>query len=64
VAQQAGTAPAPPSPNGNGHTPHPTRHESPIGPDEVYDQEADDPGYNKAMYTPDDPHPTKKEHVG
>ncbi|MGC4941944.1 ATP-binding protein [Kribbella sp. DT2] len=61
VAQQS--APAPLSPNGNGHTPHPTHHDSPIGPDEVYDQEADDPGYNKAMYTPDDA-PTKKEHVG
>ncbi|MFG1905119.1 ATP-binding protein [Kribbella sp. NPDC048928] len=53
----------------------PVRHESPIGPDEVYDQEADEAAYNEAMYpadgTPtsdpaakDTPRPTgNKEHV-
>ncbi|TDW75446.1 ATP-binding protein [Kribbella pratensis] len=43
------------------------RHDSPIGPDEVYDQEADEAAYNEAMYPahPDDPdRPTgNKEHV-
>ncbi|TDW23689.1 ATP-binding protein [Kribbella kalugense] len=50
---------------------HALHHESPIGPDEVYDQEADEAAYNEAMYpatgdTPDEPtHPPKgnKEHV-
>jgi len=49
----------------NGHHPT-TRHEAPIGPDDVYDQEADHPDYNEAMYqpaTPPDDRPTKKEHV-
>lgn len=68
----------------NGHPPTPSsedrhqalRYESPIGPDEVYDQEADEAAYNEAMYPAydtDDPtpngsdQPTKspsgKEHV-
>jgi hypothetical protein len=51
---------------------HALHYESPIGPDEVYDQEADEAAYNEAMYpatgdTPEtDPtHPTpgNKEHV-
>ncbi len=36
--------------NGHDHQPHPSRYESPIGPDEVYDQEADEAAYNEAMY--------------
>ncbi|RZU12403.1 AAA domain-containing protein [Kribbella rubisoli] len=81
VAQQNGH---PPTPNGqdhaletghphsNGQDPRPTlRHDSPIGPDEVYDQEADEAAYNEAMYPahPDDPTPDpdrptgNKEHV-
>ncbi|WUJ68456.1 ATP-binding protein [Kribbella soli] len=81
VAQQNGH---PPTPNGqdqaletghphsNGQAPRPTlRHDSPIGPDEVYDQEADEAAYNEAMYPahPDDPTPDpdrptgNKEHV-
>jgi hypothetical protein len=70
VAQQNGH---PPTPNGADHR-HPLRYESPIGPDEVYDQEADEAAYNEAMYngydetpTPEDgdqPTPTNnKEHV-
>ena len=50
--------------------PHPlTRYEAPIGPDEVYDQEADEAAYNEAMYPrrrPNPSHrnrPSKKEHV-
>jgi hypothetical protein len=46
VAQQNGH---PPTPNGQDHT-HPLRYESPIGPDEVYDQEADEAAYNEAMH--------------
>ena len=39
------------SSNGHDHQhAHPTRYESPIGPDEVYDQEADEAAYNEAMY--------------
>ncbi|TCC33717.1 ATP-binding protein [Kribbella sindirgiensis] len=71
VAQQNGHPPIP-----NGQDPsedhsHPLRYESPIGPDEVYDQEADEAAYNEAMYPaygddespdPDRP-PTNKEHV-
>ncbi|TCC51147.1 hypothetical protein E0H75_13555 [Kribbella capetownensis] len=50
VAQQNGH---PPTPNGHDHDHHhPTRYESPIGPDEVYDQEADEAAYNEAMYQP------------
>ncbi|MFF0345270.1 ATP-binding protein [Kribbella sp. NPDC004875] len=53
----------------------PLRHESPIGPDEVYDQEADEAAYNEAMYpaydneepVPETPQagdrPNGKEHV-
>ena len=87
VAQQNGHPPTPDvqghrPENGhaqpNGQDPHqdhrrPLRHESPIGPDEVYDQEADEAAYNEAMYpahgddTPEnDPnHPStgNKEHV-
>ncbi|MFI6833539.1 ATP-binding protein [Kribbella sp. NPDC050241] len=48
VAQQNGH---PPTSNGHDHH-HPTRYESPIGPDEVYDQEADEAAYNEAMYQP------------
>ncbi|MGW7682775.1 ATP-binding protein [Kribbella sp. NPDC054772] len=54
VAQQNGHPPTPPNEN---H--HPLRHDSPIGPDEVYDQEADEAAYNEAMYPayedPDNP---------
>ncbi|WP_433167614.1 ATP-binding protein [Kribbella sp. CA-247076] len=55
-------------PNGHDHS-HPLRYESPIGPDDVYDQEADEAAYNEAMYpahtpSPDDtPTPGNKEHV-
>ncbi|WP_405065583.1 ATP-binding protein [Kribbella sp. NBC_01510] len=39
------------TPNGYDHQrAHPARYESPIGPDEVYDQEADEAAYNEAMY--------------
>ncbi|MEV4261626.1 ATP-binding protein [Kribbella sp. NPDC049584] len=81
VAQQNGHPPTPNGQGQdleNGHTQptgqHPQqydrrtlRHDSPIGPDEVYDQEADEAAYNEAMYPahPDDPdRPTgNKEHV-
>ncbi|GAB2661001.1 ATP-binding protein [Kribbella swartbergensis] len=56
-------------PNGQDHR-HPLRYESPIGPDEVYDQEADEAAYNEAMYPAhgdpsptDTPTPGNKEHV-
>jgi hypothetical protein len=64
VAQQNGHPPTPDVEGHNlenGHA-HPNgqepqqhdrralRHESPIGPDEVYDQEADEAAYNEAMY--------------
>ena len=81
VAQQNGHPPTPngqgqdpenshTQPNGQ-HPQHydrrTLRHDSPIGPDEVYDQEADEAAYNEAMYPahPDDPdRPTgNKEHV-
>ncbi|MDX6241312.1 MAG: hypothetical protein QOG10_6136, partial [Kribbellaceae bacterium] len=29
---------------------HAPRYDAPIGPDEVYDQEADEAAYNEAMY--------------
>ncbi|GAA1579854.1 hypothetical protein GCM10009804_40620 [Kribbella hippodromi] len=73
VAQQNGH---PPIPNGQDHpqdAPNSLRYESPIGPDEVYDQEADEAAYNEAMHpaygedTPQDtsqhPTPGNKEHV-
>ncbi|MFD3399559.1 ATP-binding protein [Kribbella sp. NPDC058693] len=76
---QNGQAHDPGQPHQNGHQPQPNgqeprrslRHESPIGPDEVYDQEADEAAYNEAMYpahgddpTPDPDRPTgNKEHV-
>ncbi|TDO44575.1 AAA domain-containing protein [Kribbella sp. VKM Ac-2527] len=68
---QNGTAPTPTPPNGQDRPHHPPRYDEPIGPDEVYDQEADEAAYNEAMYhpTPEDPPggdrpPTgKKEHV-
>jgi hypothetical protein len=86
VAQQNGHPPTPNGqgqdlenghhhPQPNGHEPQPhgrtLRHDSPIGPDEVYDQEADEAAYNEAMYPahPDDPTPDpdrptgNKEHV-
>jgi hypothetical protein len=81
VAQQNGHPPTPNSRDphqetGNGQTPHQDqrrllRHDSPIGPDEVYDQEADEAAYNEAMSpangdNPDNPTlpPTgNKEHV-
>ncbi|WP_328998440.1 ATP-binding protein [Kribbella sp. NBC_00709] len=63
----------------NGQDPHqdrrrPLRHDSPIGPDEVYDQEADEAAYNEAMYDahgdvptpntdPNRPPTGSKEHV-
>ncbi|MDX3003288.1 ATP-binding protein [Kribbella solani] len=62
VAQQNGH---PPIPNGQ-DTPNPLHYESPIGPDEVYDQEADEAAYNEAMhpaYGEDGPTPGNKEHV-
>jgi hypothetical protein len=68
VAQQNGSAPAPAAPNGHDHS-HSGRYDEPIGPDEVYDQEADEAAYNEAMYpatTPEDVpqrDPSKKEHV-
>ncbi|HZX06280.1 ATP-binding protein [Kribbella sp.] len=74
VVQQNGRPPTPNPTAGQSHRP-PLRYESPIGPDEVYDQEADEAAYNEAMYpadgapaseTPnnDSPSPTgNKEHV-
>jgi hypothetical protein len=65
VAQQNGSAPAPAASNGHDHS-HSGRYDEPIGPDEVYDQEADEAAYNEAMYpaTPEEaPSPGKKEHV-
>jgi hypothetical protein len=69
VAQQIGSAPAPAAPtasNGHDHT-HSGRYDAPIGPDEVYDQEADEATYNEAMDNPappeDAPTAGKKEHV-
>jgi len=49
VAQQNGHPPTPT--NGHHDHRHPVRYESPIGPDEVYDQEADEAAYNEAMYS-------------
>jgi hypothetical protein len=75
-APSNGVAPPPsngaavPSPSGQDHH-HPPRYEEPIGPNEVYDQEADEAAYNEAMYPANEPDPTKsngngpgkKEHV-
>ncbi|MGZ0147074.1 ATP-binding protein [Kribbella sp. WER1] len=73
VAQQNGHPPTPSvqdTPQDPPHHRHPLRYESPIGPDEVYDQEADEAAYNEAMYpaygedpTPDRPPTGNKEHV-
>ncbi|MEU0089255.1 ATP-binding protein [Kribbella sp. NPDC006257] len=64
------TQPPIPTPNGHDHT-HSGRYDEPIGPDEVYDQEADEAAYNEAMYPAHEPGPVesngngsgKKEHV-
>jgi hypothetical protein len=75
VAQQNGHPPTPGTTGQDTPPPprHPLRYESPIGPDEVYDQEADEAAYNEAMYPsaysdssdpdPDRPPSGNKEHV-
>jgi hypothetical protein len=69
VAQQNGHPPIPNGQDAPEDHRHALRHDSPIGPDEVYDQEADEAAYNEAMYPAYDTteEPTKpssgKEHV-
>jgi hypothetical protein len=49
-ASQPGVSdPVPPQSNGQDRR-HAPRYDEPIGPDEVYDQEADEAAYNEAMY--------------
>jgi hypothetical protein len=72
VQRHNGSVPAPGAEVSNGEDrQHSSRYDEPIGPDEVYDQEADEAAYNEAMYSaqePSDPTPQrngsgKKEHV-
>ncbi|MDX6240088.1 MAG: hypothetical protein QOG10_4908, partial [Kribbellaceae bacterium] len=51
VAGSAGAVgPEPERPADNHDRRHAARYDEPIGPDEVYDQEADEAAYNEAMY--------------